>query len=166
MHPGGHAGLVNVNANDHHEQPTFVEFSDTTTVIAPMPFGPGTIDIILPWAADVVLFDLRSVRTVGEGSLKAGVTGITGRSQYFDATCASIGGRGTTAATAYGAIYSKAASALNLSHKVFSSSGADVSLTDAWITTSGPNTVLRLEFTNYSAGNRTLNVWGTVEVLG
>jgi hypothetical protein len=109
---------------------------------------------------------LRSVRTVAEGSGKAGGVGIATTNQYLDATFMNFGGHGSITLTSYNTVYTKRASALNLSDKVFDSTGNDISLTDAWIRTVGPNRVLRLEWTNYAGGNRTLNVWGSVEVKG
>jgi hypothetical protein len=111
-----------------------------------------------------LIFSFRSNNTTAEGGGKAGVIGVANQNQLHTTT-ASLGGHGSITITAYNAIYSKRAAALNLSHKVFSSTGTDISLTSAYILFTGGNWVLRTEWTNYSAGNRTLNVYGEIQLL-
>lgn len=161
-----HSGLANVTAEQHHIKPSNIEISNTALVVPPLPGGPSDWDISVPYDALVVLFQLRSNHTIELSNAKAGVVGIATRSS-LQASTFSVGGHGTITSTAYAAFYSKVASALNLSHKVFDSAGADIALTEAYLTATGPSTrVLRLTWTNYSAGNRTLNVWGELGILG
>lgn len=164
--PTLHAALTAIGAEDHHLRPDVVEAVNTSLSVAPLPFGPGQWDIAVPLDALVVLFSIRSAHLTEQAGGMAGVTGIATRSS-LEASTASLGGHGVLASGAYNAIYAKASAALNLSHKVFSSAGADISLSDAYLTLTGPTTrVLRLLWTNYSAGYRTLNAWAEIGVLG
>lgn len=169
MHAIAHDAYSNVGVDDHHIQPTNVEVSNTTLVVAPLPGGPGQWDIPVDFNAQAVMFTFRSNRTVELASAKAGVIGIANRNSLHTATF-SAGGDVTVGAigqTAYGAIYAKAGATLYLSHKIFSSGGSDIALTDCYLVATGPSTrVLRTTWTNFSAGNRTLNCWGQVGVLG
>lgn len=165
-HALAHSVYSNVGAEDHHIQPSNIEVSNTTLVVAPLPGGPGVWDIPVDYDAVAVMFTFRSNRTVELSNAKAGVTGIATRSS-LDASTFSAGGNVSIGQTAYGAIYTKVGAALYLSHKIFDSAGADIALTDIYLTATGPSTrVLRTTWTNFSAGNRTLNVWGEVGVLG
>lgn len=153
--------------DQHHIKPSSIQIANTTLVVAPLPGGPGVWDIAVPYAAQAVLFNLRSRRVVADGSGMAGVTGVASRISTRTST-ASLGGHSSLGGYgSYNCIYSKAGGSLQLSHKVFSSGGADIALTDAWLEATGPATrVLRTWWTNYSAGNLTLNCWGQIGVLG
>lgn len=166
-HPVDHAGLINVGIDQHHDQPENIEISNTSLVVSPLPADPKNWDITVPYDTQVVQVALRSNRTIAEGSGKAGVIVIANRSQ-LQATSFSLGGETSTTITAYNACYSKVASALNLSHRIFSSSGNYIALTNAYLyeTVAGVTRVLRLEFTNYGASNYTLNCWGEVQIIG
>jgi hypothetical protein len=165
-HPLAHAALTNVSTDQHHVRPGNLEVANTTLTVYPLPGGPDEWDIVIPYAAQAVLFSFRSSNTTAEGGGKAGVVGIATRNQ-FDASTCSTGGHGTISSSSYNAVYTKRASALNLSHKVFASTGADVSLTEAYLyeTVPGTTRVFRTVWTNYSAGLRTLNCWGEVAIL-
>lgn len=164
--PTLHAALTAVGADDHHLRPDVVTASNTTQSIDPLPGGPGVWDIPVDLDAVVVLFSLRSPHVTEQAGGMAGVTGIATRSS-LDAASASLGGSGTLSSTSYNAIYTKASGALNLSHKVFASTGADISLTEAHLVlTSATTRVLRLVWTNYSFGKRTLNARAEIGVLG
>ena len=166
MHALDHGEYSNVGVDDHHLQPTNIEVSNTSLVVAPLPGGPGQWDIPVDFNAVAVLFTFRSNCTVDLSGGKAGVTGIATRSS-LDASTFSAGGDSGIGKTAYGAIYTKVGAALDLSHKIFDSAGADIALTDIYLTATGPSTrVLRTTWTNFSAGNRTLNVWGEIGILG
>jgi hypothetical protein len=163
-HIPDHDLLINIGLDDHHDQPENVEVANTSLVVPPLPGGPGVWLITIPDEAGVVMFSFRSIRTVAEGSGKAGVTGLAmGFSTYT--TTMSIGGDSSITRTAYNAVYSKPSGALNLSHKIFSSTGLGISLTEAYLTGTSPR-YLRTEWTNYTAGNLTLNCWGEVAVIG
>lgn len=164
LRPKEHDALTNVQNDDHHEPPTNLEVSNTTQVVAPLPGGPGQWDIALPHEVQSVMFSFRSANTTAEGGGKAGVIGVANQNSLHTTT-ASLGGHGSITITAYNAIYSKRAAALNLSHKVFDSAGADISLTAAYIIEVTGTWYLRTEWTNYSAGNRTLNVYGEIQLL-
>jgi hypothetical protein len=165
-HPTDHDGLTNVSEDQHHDRPENIEVSNTSLSVYPLPGGPNDWDINVPLNARVVKFSFRSIRTSGEGGGKSGVTGIATRSS-LEATVFSLGGHGSVALTSYNACYSKKASALNLSHKVFSSAGDDIVLTEAYLTLiSGSQRVLRTTWTNYGASIKTLNCWGEVQVIG
>lgn len=159
-----HAGLDNVGIDTHHDQPENIEVANTTLVVNPLPADPKNWDITLPDEATVVMFSFRSNHIVAMGGARAGVIGVASTNQ-LRTTAMTIGGHGTLTLTAYSMVYSKVASALNLSDKIFSSAGDNISLTDAYIITGSP-TVLRTSWTNYSAGNLTLNVWGEIGVIG
>jgi len=162
--PTTHAALTNVTADQHHPAPQVISFSNTTAVIPPLPGGPYVLDVAVPFDTQAVIFSLRSPHvTEGAGGC-AGVTGIADRNSLNTSTV-SIGGHGTLVSASYNAIYSRAGAALNLSHKVFDST-LSVSLTNACLVATGPSTrVLRLEFTNYSASNQTLSVYGEAGLL-
>jgi hypothetical protein len=164
-HPTMHSALTNVLSGDHHRAPYRIAISNTTLVVPPLPGGPSNWDVSVPEDVVGAIVSLRSARTVEMAGGNAGVVVIVTRSS-IEASSFSLGGNATLASAAYNAIYTKAASALNLSHKVFSSGGADISLTEAYLTLTGPSTrVLRLTWTNYSAGNRTLDARGEVVLL-
>jgi len=170
-HALDHAGYAaSLTVDQHHIKPSNIQVVNTTLVISPLPGGPGQWDIALPFEALAVMFSFRSEHIVAEGGGMAGVTGVARRDSAYNTrtTVASLGGHAQTVGYgSYNCIYSKAASSLHLSHKVFSSGGADIALTDAWIETTGPTTrVLRTWWTNFSAGNKTLWVSGQVAVLG
>jgi hypothetical protein len=165
-HPIDHDALTNVGPDDHHDRPENIEIANTTLSVPPLPGDPKAWDISVPFDAQVVKFSLRSNRTIAEGSAKAGVHGIATRSS-LEATTFSLGGETSAAISAYNAAYSKKAAALNLSHKIFSSSGSNIALTDAYLTLIDASTrVLRLVWTNYGASSYTLNCWGEVQVIG
>jgi hypothetical protein len=158
-----HSALSNVGIDDHHDQPENIEVSNTTLVVQPLPGGPGVWLITIPDEARVVKFSFRSIKEIAFGG-KAGLIGVADSNQ-FRTTCGTIGGHGGLGVTTYNMIYSKAASALNLSDKVFSSAGDAVSLTECYIVPGSP-TVLRTQWTNYGSGLKTLNVWGQIGVIG
>jgi hypothetical protein len=166
-HPTTHAALTDVTPDQHHDRPANTEVSNTSLAIAPLPGGPGVWDIAVPVDARVVMFSLRSNRTITpEGGGKAGVLGIATRSQS-EASTASLGGHSIFTEASYNAIFTKVAGAMVLSHKVFSSTGIDVALTDAYLVLTAPDTrVLRTTWTNYGAAVATLNCWGEVQVIG
>jgi len=165
-HPTVHAALGNIAIDQHHIRPSNIEFTDTTSIVPPLPGGPKQIDISVPYAAKAVLFSLQGGLSIAEGGAKPGVIGVATRT-YSGATCASLGGQTATVLTAYCAIYSGPGGALNLSHKIFTVAGRYVSLSLAYLPATGPSTrVLRLEFTNYGASNYTLWCKGEIQVLG
>lgn len=164
MHVPAHAGMTNVGIDDHHDQPENIEVSNTTLVVAPLPGGPGVWEITLPDEARVVMFTFRSIWNTWQAGAKAGVVGIAMDSSLRTTTMV-LGGHGTQVTSSYNMVYSKVAAALNLSDKIFSAAGDNISLTECYIKTS-PSVVLRTEWTNYSAGNLTLNVWGEIGVIG
>jgi hypothetical protein len=165
-HPTDHAGLSNVGIDQHHDQPENIEVVNTSLVVPPLPGDPKEWDIAVPLNAQVVKFSFRSNRTIAEGSAKAGVHGIATRSS-LETTTFSLGGNSSTSITAYNAAYSKRAAAINLSHKIFSSTGDYIALTDAYLTLiSASVRVFRTVWTNYGASNYTLNCWGQVQVIG
>jgi hypothetical protein len=165
-HPLDHSALTNVLPDQHHDRPINIEVSNTTLNIYPLPGGPGQWDIAMPLNARIVKFSFQSNKVIAEGSGKAGVHGIATRSQ-FETTTFSLGGHGTTTTTAYNACYSKKASTMNLSHKVFASVGYYISLTEAYLTLiSASERVFRTVWTNYGASIYTLHCIGQVQVIG
>lgn len=164
-HPTVHSVLTNVGPDNHHRQPTALSAVNTTQVIPPLPGGPGVWDIAIPFDTLAVIFSLRSPHLGEAAGGMSGVTGIATRNS-LDAATASLGGEGNLTSTSYSAMYAKAAAALNLSHKIFDSAGADISLTDIYLIATGPSTrVLRTQWTNYSAGNRTLSCYAELGLL-
>jgi len=165
-HPTAHAALSNIGVSQHHLRPSSIEVVNTTLSISPPPGDPGEWDISVPFDAQCVVFSFRSIHTTESAGGKAGVYGIANRSS-IEASTVSLGGHGTLGSTSYNAVYSKAGAALNLSHKVFDSTGNYIALTNAYLTLTGPSTrVLRTVWTNYSASYKTLNAWGEIGVLG
>lgn len=165
MMPTAHGALSNVTPDQHHRKPTAISVSNTTQSVAPLPGGPGVWDIAVPYDTQVVSFSFRSIHVTEQAGATAGVTGIATRNM-FDTSTVSVGGHGVLSSKSYNAVYTKAASAMNLSHKVFSSLGSDIALTNAYLTTTGPTTrVFRTEWTNYGYGNRTLHAYGEVGLL-
>lgn len=163
IHPD-HADLLNVGLANHHDQPSHIETSNTSLVVQPLPGGPGVWLINLTDNATLVMFTLRSTHPTWSADAKAGVLGVASTNQ-LRTTAMTWGGHGTQASTSYNMVYSKAAAALNLTDKVFSSGGADISLTECYIVPGTP-AQLRTEWTNYSAGLRTLNAWMEISILG
>lgn len=159
-----HDSLINVGIDDHHDQPETIEISNTSQTIFPLPGDPGIWLIDLTNKATMVMYTFRSNHNVWLAGAKAGVIGIA-TTNRFRSTAMTWGGHGTGASTAYNMVYSKAASALNLSDKIFASTGADIALLECYII---PGTPARLhtEWINYSAGLRTLNVWGQIAIIG
>jgi len=164
------AYAASLTVDQHHLKPSNIQVSNTSLVVSPLPGGPGQWDIALPFDAQAVLFNLRSRRVVADGSGMAGVTGVAKRASAYSGktTTASLGGHSALSSYgSYNCIYSKAASSLHLSHKVFDSAGDFIVLTDAWIETTSPTTrVLRTWWTNFGSTNKTLNCWGQIAVLG
>lgn len=164
--PAAHSVLTNVTADQHHNQPVNVEFSDTTSTVEPLPGGPRIIDIEVPSETNIVMFNLRSLHTVAFASGKAGAIGIA-TDNTIEASCMSVGGHASLASTSYNAVYTKPSGASLLTHKVFDqSNNMTVALSDAHLVTSGSGRYLRLAFTNYGAFFETLNVWGEIGVIG
>ena len=163
-HPTAHTSLTNVTVDQHHDQPENIAVSNTSQLIDPLPGGPGIWDIAVPLNANVVTFNFRSIKIVEEGGAKAGVTGIANRNILQPATFSHDG---VQAEEHRGAFYAKTGGALNLSHKVFSSLGDDIALSDMYmLLTSSTTRVLRTYWTNYGVAQRTLSVTGQVQVIG
>ena len=165
--PMTHDALNGVGIDDHHDQPEVIEAVNTSLSVEPLPGGPSTWDIPMPLNAEVVLFSFRAAKITGPGSNgRAGCTGIATRSS-IEASSVSFANWATHPIHQLQAFYSKPAAALNLSHKVFTSSGNYVALTEAYLTLTGPSTrVLRTLWTNYGFSYYTLNAWGEIAVIG
>lgn len=164
-HPTLHSALSNVLADQHHNAPINIEAGNTTLSVAPLPGGPGTWDIAIPYDTIAVVFSIRSNRTIELANGKSGVTGIATRSS-LDAATAGLGGHALITTTAYAHTYTKASAALYLSAKIFDSTGADIALTDAYLAATGPSTrVFRTTWTNFGASYKTLNAWAELLVL-
>lgn len=166
QHALDHAAYAGIGIDDHHDQPEHIPAENTTLVVPPLPGGPGVWDIAVPLNAAVVLFSFKSMHDLEMLNARSGVTGIATRSS-IQASAVSIGGAGTMTTQSEVAFYTKPSAALNLSHKVFSSLGSDISLSDAFLFLTSPTTrVLRTYWTNYSASNQTLSARGHVAVIG
>lgn len=163
-HPLDHSALTNVLPGQHHKKPTIQAVANTTLSVSPLPGGPGQWDIAMDFDAVAVEFSFTSNNVIAEGGAKAGLYGVATRNQLHT-SCISLGGFTTASITAYAAIYSKVASALNLSHKIWTTSGQYISLTNAYLAQTGPSTrVFRTEWTNYGASYYTLWCKGYVQV--
>lgn len=161
-HPVIHSALTGVGAADHHSRPAPLSISNTTLVVPPLPGGPSNWDISVPEDVVAAVVSLRSAHLTEQAGGMAGVVAVATRSS-LDASSISLGGHGILSSAAYNAIYTKAAAALNLSHKVFSAAGDLIALTEAYLTLTGPSTrVLRLTWTNYGFSNQTLDARGEV----
>lgn len=166
FHPLDHAGVTNVTPDQHHDAPENVEFSNTSLSCPPLPGGPTNLDVVIPDNANVAKFWLHSVKTVAQGGARAGCFGVCSSNSLRTSTYNTGGHVPSIIFGNYSQVYSKVASALNLSDKVFSSAGDYIALANAFITTSGPNRVLRFEWTNYGFSTLTLNVWGEIAIIG
>lgn len=159
-----HAGATNVGVDDHHIRPSNVEASNTTLSVSPLPGGPGQWDIPLPDDAEAVMFTLRGPLTTHPGGpAKVGVIGVCSRA-YLEASTVAFGS--PTGSSNYGAIYSQAAGALYLSDKFFSNTYGELALSEARIVDVTGSRYLRLEFTNFAAGYRTLDCRAEIGVVG
>ncbi len=164
QHPTLHSALTNVLDGDHHRRPGEMTISNTSLLVPPLPGDPGTWDIPVDDSVVGAVVSLRSVHMTGLGGGRAGCIVVVTRSP-IEAASFSIGGSGTLSTTAYNAIYTKASAALNLSHKIFDSSGVSISLTHAELILIVASRFLRLMFTNYSAGMKTLDARGEVTLF-
>lgn len=161
-HPTLHSALTNVLPDQHHRRPANLSVLNNTLTVYPLPGGPDDWDIAVPLETVAAVLHLRSAHLTEQSGGMAGVVVVATRSS-LDASSFSLGGHGILTSGAYNAIYTKAAAALNLSHKVFSTGGADIALTECYLTLTGPSArVLRTTWTNYSAGLRTLDARGEV----
>lgn len=157
-----HTDATNVGVDDHHLRPRNVEVSNTTQSIPPLPGGPGRWDIPLPSATRTAKFLLRGpITTQPGGPAKVGVWGNCSE-QFLETSTVSFGYQ--IGSSNYGAVYSQAAGALYLSHKMFSTVKGEIALSSARIVTVGVTKYLRLEFTNFAAGFRTLMCWAEIQV--
>lgn len=166
-HPRSHDALINVGVDDHHDQPESIEASNTTLSVEPLPGGPSVWDIPMPLEASVVLFTFRAAKPTGPASQgHAGCAGVATRSS-IQASSVSIGDWSQHPLVQKQAFYSKPAAALNLSYKVFTATGQFVSLSDIYLTLTGPSTrVLRTLWTNYGYSYYTLTAYGEFGVIG
>lgn len=163
-HPLAHSALTNILTDQHHLNPQNIEVSNTTQQIEPLPGGPGVWDISAPFDTNVLMFDFRTNKPLMLGGAYAGLTGIA-TSTSIDAVCFSHSG--VFAGNSYNAIYAKRGGAVNLSHKMFSSTGIEICLTEAHLYLVDASTkVFRTVWTNYGSGYSTLNVWGQVHIIG
>lgn len=166
-HPMSHEPFINVGIDDHHDQPEIIEAVNTSLSVSPLPGGPGVWDIPVPLNAQVVAFSFKAAKATGPGGNgNAGVAGVATRSS-IEASALSFADWSQHPIWQLPAFYSKPAASLNLSHKVFTASGEFISLTDIYLTLTGPSTrVLRTEWTNYGFAYYTLNAWGEIAVIG
>jgi hypothetical protein len=163
-HPLQHSALENIQVAQHHLNPQNIEVSNTTQSIEPVPGGPGIWDISVPLDTNLLMFNFRSSLNIMQGGAQAGVTGIATR---LSTEASTFSHSGTFAANSYNALYSKKAAAQNLSHKIFSSSGDNISLTEAHLVLINSTTrAFRTVWTNYGNDYYTLNVWGQVAIIG
>lgn len=160
-----HDVYINIGDDDHHEAPQHLEAINTSLSVPSFFVGPVNWDISVPDWVTVCAVTLRSNRTVQNGLAKAGALVIASATQ-FAATGMTLAGAGSITSTAYNMVYSKAASAINLTDKIFSSTGNDIALSQAYLTGGAGSRVLRLEWTNYNFTAQTLNVWAEVSLIG
>jgi hypothetical protein len=160
-----HEDYINVGDDDHHDAPEHLETSNTSLSVPGLLVGPVNWDISVPDWVTVAAITLRSNNTTGLGGGKGGAL-VIATSNQFAATGMTLGGHGSIGTTSYNMIYSKAASAINLTDKMFSSAGLDVALSQAYLTGGAGSRVLRLEWTNYNLGAQTLNVYVEVSLIG
>jgi hypothetical protein len=162
-HPKLHSALTNVSPDQHHSAPSRIAIVNTSLAVPPLPGGPALWDIVVPYDTKVVSVSLRSAHAVALAGAMAGAMVLATRDQT-EASGWSHGGSGSLTSGAYSAVYTKAASALNLTDKTFDNTGASISLTDAHLveTVVGTTRVLRLAWTNYAASTKTLDARGEI----
>lgn len=160
IHPLAHAALTDVTVDQHHKRPVSISDSNTVLTCRPLPGGPAIWDIPVDYDAAVAIVSLRSLWRTGMGGANAGVQLVCGRNAFFEATACSMSGPTLWTNAAYGAFYSKGGGSLTLSHKMFTTAGMFVALSEIQLQSTGPSTrVLRLEFTNYGSSDYTLSCW-------
>ena len=160
-----HTGLNGVTPDQHHLAPSNIETSNTTDTVDPLPGGPTIWDISVPYDAIAVHFAFRSNHSTEFSTAKAGVRGVATRS-LLEASAFSVGGHGTLGTSSYHAVYSKKAACIDLSHTVFSASGDDICLTEAYLYESSPGVrVFRTVWTNYGVSTKTLSVYAEIGVF-
>jgi len=165
-HPLAHAALTNVTIDQHHIRPSNISVVNTTQSIAPLPGGPDDWDIAIPFDTQVVRLSLRSAWQTDDVGGMGGVHVIAGRTAYLQASSFSQGGPSNWRSGGYFGVFAKPASSLDLSHRIFDSSGK-IALTDVYIAQTGPSTrVLRTSWTNYGASYLTLSAYGEVHIMG
>lgn len=164
-HALDHSVYSNIGGDDHHDAPEGISAVNTSLVVPGIFVGGVNWDISIPDEANVAKVFMRSNKTIQNGGAKAGAIILASDTQ-FAATGFTWGGYTTIGITAINMVYSKAASAANLTDKIFSSTGADIAVTQAFITGSPGSRVLRIEFTNYAFSSRLLNAWVEVAIIG
>ena len=165
-HPTQHAALTNVTSEQHHMLPENIPVSNTTQSIPPLPGGPGQWDIPIPFETTMAKLALRSPWQTDDKGGKGGVHALVSDVAYLEATSFSQGGPSSWQSGGYFGVFAKPAASLDLSQRIFDSTGK-IALTDAYITTTGPSTkVLRTTWTNYGASYLTLSAIGEVHVEG
>jgi len=167
VHVLKHASATGVSIDQHHIRPSSISISNTSQSIPPLPGGPGEWDVSVPFDAKVAMLILRSNWQTNDFGGKGGGHWIATRTAYLDASGFSHGGPTFWQSGGYFGFNTKPGTSLELSARIFTSSGAYISLTDAYLAQTGPSSrVLRMSFTNYGASYYTLYAVGEVQILG
>ena len=125
-------------------------------------------DVAVPYDATFVQVDLISGWQSNDYGGNRGASYLVNRTAWLDATGMSLGGPTNWRTGSYVGFFSKVASNLEISHRIWTTSGQYVSLIDLYLATTGPTTrVLRMVFQNYGAAYYPLNIpGGSIGVLG
>lgn len=162
-----HAALTGVDVDQHHLRPSNIPISNTALSVEPLPGGPGIWDVSVPFDAHLAILNLASGWIANDVGGKRGGRWMVTRVQYLEATGLSMGGPTAWQSGSYPGIFSKVASSLDLSHRIYTTAGQFVALTDAYLAATGSTTrVLRMTFTNYGAAYHTLTAYGSIVVKG
>ena len=167
LHVSKHAAATNVSEDQHHLRPSNISISNTTQSIEPAPGGPGIWDVSVPFDANVAVLTLRANWPTNDQGGHGGGTWRVTRTAYLEASGFSHWGPSSWQNGGYFGFFCKPANSIDLSHKVFTASGAYVALRDAYLAQTGPSTrVLRMSWFNYGSSYYTLYAVGEVEILG
>jgi hypothetical protein len=166
LHVLKHVAATNVLPDQHHLRPLNISIANTTQAITPLPGGPTDVDFSVPFDAKVARLILRSSWQTNDVGGKAGGHWIVTRTAYLDAAGMCIGGPSAWQSGGYFGAFSKPATSIDLSPRVFDS-GGNVALRDAYLAQTGASTrVLRTSWVNYGASYYTIYAVGEIHILG
>jgi len=162
-----HSAATNILPEQHHLRPSIIPISNVVQQIEPLPGGPGVWDVAVPFDANIATIDLVSGWQANDVGGQRGGHWTATRTAWLEATGISFGGPTNWRNGSYVGVFSKVANALDISHRIWTTSGQYVALTDAYLYQTGPSTrVCRMVFTNYGGSYYTLTAYGQIGIIG
>jgi len=166
VHVLKHSAATGIGIDDHHRRPSNLSIANTSLAIEPLPGGPTQWDVAVPFDTKVAILALRSAWQTSDVGGAGGGCWIVTRTAYLDASGYTHGGPSSWQSGGYFGFNAKPGTSLDLSARIFTSSGQYVALTDAYLAQTGPSArVLRMSFTNYGSSYYTLHAVGEVQLL-